>query len=380
MRNKRRKLLELTSESDSDSDSECESKPGGSSKDEQLEDKSKIKDSSSLLKAQLNVESNEKNDIHEEPEKGIPKPDGKKQHNHSALELNDRNSIPIPEKKKKIKHKTVIQDNLEDFIKNVPKWSAIINYKGMKDVFLRDTCTIDYHLLGLWYYVRKINHGFLFDESSEEAFEKTLEEVIIKIDNNDWDLARELWVKNIIKYDVSPTKRLKRFQISLFGSEFEFFIQFVLKYQKHELLQSCDQICSKNSQEIISKESEHIYFKKKNGNVILYSCYTDKCKECRKHIKPKIKFHDKTNFIYIQSLKDDILIQEIPKEVKIDNQTFKFFYSTVHKPGHFLGIFDFKNNLYAVDDISQRVKCLEPRHVSYFRIPTSISFYYLIEN
>ncbi|CAF0923792.1 unnamed protein product [Brachionus calyciflorus] len=374
-RNKRRKLKDSSSESDSDSESESET----STENQDKKDKSKLKATSSSSKPITYVEQKEKNHEHEELEESTPKLEGKKRKNHSESESKDKNSIPIPEKNNNNKI-TPIKDNLQEFIKHIPKWSAMINYKNMNDIYLRDTCTVDYHLLGLWFYLRKINHEFLFYEASEEDFEKSLEEIMLKIDNNDWDLAREFLIKNIIKYDVSPTKRGKKFQISLFGSEFEFFIQFFLKYQKHELLQSCDQFCSKNNKEIISKDSEHIYFKKKGENIILYSCYTEKCKECRKKIEPKIKFLNKTNFIYIQSLKNDIFIKELPKEIKIENQTFKFFYSTVNKPGHFLGIFDFEKNLFAVDDISQRVNCLTPKTQSYFRLPTSISFYFLIGN
>lgn len=41
------------------------------------------------------------------------------------------------------------QYKLKDFKNHVPNWSAITEYKGIREL---DTCTIDYHLLSLWYF------------------------------------------------------------------------------------------------------------------------------------------------------------------------------------------------------------------------------------
>ncbi|CAF0938030.1 unnamed protein product [Brachionus calyciflorus] len=396
-RNKRRKIKESSSESDSESDSGSDSKSiyteiVNPSKENQLDkkkqNKSKCMNSKNLQNQTFEAQQKTFHEIQEND----PKPNLQNEDLLSSVP-NNHNSITIPESKENEARTSFqnnsLENNLQDFINHVPKWSATINYRNINNVYLRDTCTIDYHLIGLWFYLKKLNPEFFANKESNDNFKETLEEIILKIDKNEWNVARELWVNDILKDDILPTKRRTRFQISLFGSEFEFFIRFLVKYQMHEVLQSCNEFCYKNKQYIISNNSENIYFLKEKGQVELYSFYRDNCNECGKKIQPQIKFKNKTHFLYIESLTNDILVKDLPKEIKIENQTFKFFYSTIHNSGHFLGIFDFGSDLLGVDDIGQKVNILESLDQSltnentnkfYFEAQTTISFYFLNEN
>ncbi len=78
-------------------------------------------------------------------------------------------------------------------------------------------------------------------------FKKTLiiYEIINQIELKNWNLARELWIREIINYDFKITRN----SISLFGSEEERFVQFMFLYQRHILIQICSINCSKNNSE-----------------------------------------------------------------------------------------------------------------------------------
>ncbi|CAF0948707.1 unnamed protein product [Brachionus calyciflorus] len=52
--------------------------------------------------------------------------------------------------------------SLEEFIKHIPKWGGRIEYKGLKDTFVSNTCTIDYFLLAFWL-ASKLSPNFLTD-------------------------------------------------------------------------------------------------------------------------------------------------------------------------------------------------------------------------
>ncbi|RNA30700.1 Zinc finger 62 like [Brachionus plicatilis] len=184
---------------------------------------------------------------------------------------------------------------LKDFENHVPKWSAIIEYHGLKDVYVKDTCTIDYHLLALWYFSIIKPNGMMNLDS-------------VHINNLNWDKAREVWINCIIEYKERPFKRDMIYQLSLYG---------------------------------------------KNEMIKLYSCYSEKCAQCRLSIIPEIRFIKKPTYVYIQSINNNIYVEELPKIITIENCKYRFLYSTVHKPGHFLGIFEINNNLYSVDDITR---------------------------
>ena len=60
-------------------------------------------------------------------------------------------------------NKNIDENLIQDIIKlknNLPFWGATIEYLGRKNVFVSNTCTIDYFLLGFWFLSQK-NHHFL---------------------------------------------------------------------------------------------------------------------------------------------------------------------------------------------------------------------------
>ncbi|RNA19623.1 hypothetical protein BpHYR1_031192 [Brachionus plicatilis] len=58
-------------------------------------------------------------------------------------------------------------------------------------------------------------------------------------------------------------------------------------------------------------------------------------------------FIKKPTYIYIHSINNNIYIEDLPKIITIEYCKYRYLYSTVHKPGHFLRIFEIyhHNNL-----------------------------------
>ena len=62
----------------------------------------------------------------------------------------------------------------------------------------------------------------------------------------------------------------------------------------------------------------------------------------------------KPNFIFVQSRWNNIFINDIPKDLKFNSDTkYRLICCTVHKPGHFLGVYYINNNYYLADDLKR---------------------------
>ncbi|RMZ94264.1 hypothetical protein BpHYR1_017795 [Brachionus plicatilis] len=135
--------------------------------------------------------------------------------------------------------------NIKDFENHVPKWSAIIEYHGLKDVYI---------------------------------------------------LAREVWINCIIEYKERPFERDMIYQLSLYESEVEYFVKYMLRFRTN-------------------------FFKKENDMIKIYSCYSEKCAQCKLSIIPEIRFIKKPTYVYIQSINNNIYVEDLPKIITIENYT-----------------------------------------------------------
>lgn len=193
----------------------------------------------------------------------------------------------------------------------------------------------------------------------ESGVKTIIENIILDINNLNWDKAREIWINYIFESNDRPFKRDGIKQLSLYGSEVEYFVKYMVSHQKHELWQKCGSNCINNLKNIISYDSEFIFFKKENNRIKFYSCFSEKCTQCGSNIISEIKFIKKPSFVYIQSIDSNIYIHDLPKVISIENCTYRFLYCIVHRPGYFLGIFEINSFLYVVDDITGDVRYLQ---------------------
>ncbi|CAF0962569.1 unnamed protein product [Brachionus calyciflorus] len=304
----------------------------------------------------------------------------------SGDNLNNKNFIDLDKKElqdkkdsSKNSNEIIEQENceksnenieLENFERHIPKWGALINYQNQK-INVDNTCPIDYHLLGLWH-LSKLKPNHLIIENSN--FYRNLNLIIDFIDDCNWNNAREIWINNVMNFSDIPVNK----KISLFGSELRRFITFFGQYQRHQVIQKCSENCYFNLNLVINDDADNIFFIKEQKTVKLFSCFTEKCNNCQSKIETLIQFYNKPNFVYIQSAHNNINVTSLPKEITIENNQYRFLYSTIHKPGHFLGVFEINELLYLVDDLDQSCKLWYDESFLFKQAKTTISFYFLV--
>ena len=109
--------------------------------------------------------------------------------------------------------------------------------------------------------------------------------------------------------------------------------------------------------------------------------------KCQNQINAHIEFVNSPNLIYIES-GPNITLDEITQLITINKINFHLLCTTLHKPNHFVGIFELNGQKYAVDDLDNRVVLLHPFNAlnhkrgnkmnRYFTVMTSHSMYYSI--
>ncbi|CAF0948692.1 unnamed protein product [Brachionus calyciflorus] len=192
-----------------------------------------------------------------------------------------------------------------------------------------------------------------------------------------------------MKYNTNAVKKGRVYEISMFGSELSRFINFIKEYQRHDLIQNCSSDCVFNKANVLSQDSDLIYFKKINNNVRLYSGYTENCEKGGGNILTEIRFTVHPTFLLIQSANNNIFIHEIPKKIKVNGFSFRLLCTTFHKRAHFVAIYLLNNNFYIVDDLNKSAALLKPfditlkthgnsKEYSYYKkLMTTVSFYIL---
>ena len=169
--------------------------------------------------------------------------------------------------------------------------------------------------------------------------------IIIKIDSNDWDSAKSIWVNYILRY---KSYLLIENEISLFGNEYEFFIQYVVDLQEYQLKTECSANCSENN--IVRKQKE-LYFNKYQKQAIL-SFKNEKCLRCSNLRNNEITFIKTPSFLFIQTkLEYEIFKEDVPKQLEVNSLYYKFLCATINKDNHFRAIFYLNNSFHLIDDL-----------------------------
>lgn len=121
----------------------------------------------------------------------------------------------------------------------------------------------------------------IFDTNKYEI----IRSIIINIEKNDWNKAKELWIFKIMNYQIRSLDN----DVSLFGSEDLIFLDYIAKYQENRSIQNCQLSCKKNKT-ILRSKSRYIYFQKVNDNPELCFGYADKCSSWGKTPDIEINF------------------------------------------------------------------------------------------
>ena len=273
--------------------------------------------------------------------------------------------------------------SVDGFLKHIPFWGGKIQYNGKNEISLTNTCNIDYYLFSLWV-LSKIDANFL---SNILIFEETplLLTIINNIDILNWNMAKQIWVNKIMKYNQSVIRNT----ISIFGNERDRLVYFLRRFQTHQLIQTCSENCIFN-EHVFSDNSFCIFFDKTNNLVHFYNTYSGKCPQCKLPISCEIRFINNSNFIFIEVVRPNIIYSDLPKEITLSKKKYRLICATVYTNRHFVGIFNINNSSFVVDDIGQKCTYLPPLEQNqyqgrrchgvnaYHQFKITTSLYYLI--
>jgi hypothetical protein len=239
-----------------------------------------------------------------------------------------------------------IFDLLNEFSRRIPVWGGTIEYNGVSNVRVTNTCTIDYFLLALWL-IRKLQGNFAQRLPGIEK-SQLLNQIVGYIENRNWNKAKEIYINRILEINLISYRNT----VSLFGSEKRMFLNNMTEFQSHSIIQLCTEGCIFNNARVLrAGESEIYLIKTPAGRIEVYSIVEGKCESCAALIRSKVRFENNPSFLFFETAYNNIYVQELPRHINIDNIDYRFLCATVSRPGHFIGLFEINNNLYKVNDL-----------------------------
>jgi hypothetical protein len=270
---------------------------------------------------------------------------------------------------------------IHDLEEKIPPWGAKINYHR-EIVKVTNTCSIDYLLFGLWVFFKKNNNFIAL--LPDLKLRHNINKIVNYIEENNWDKVREVWIVDVMNLQENPSRKT----ISLFGTEYERFLQFIISFQAHSILQKCDSKCS-SWKKIISSQRTQIFYEKIESRIRIRNFVENNCKSCGNVIDIEYVFHQHPFGLYIESMTDNIFFNELPKQIELNGKSFELLFTTLHMPGHFIAILFINNEEYVINDLRKKAIYLPKLDVvnlleksqrnklsGYFNLKTVTSFYF----
>ena len=245
---------------------------------------------------------------------------------------------------------------VKSFISRIPEWGGKVVDANNNSMNLKiiHTCTIDNFLLAFWT-CTKMN-GKITEHISNLPYPERnhIIDIINCVEKKEWNKAKSIWISKIINSDCDLTGKnsiIKNKTISTYGSEYEFFLNFIIQFQKYKLTYTCSACCSMNN---TTKESVSINFVKNNVVVFMNLTERDKCSKCKAKKNNECLFLKTPPWLFIQKIDTaPIYVNELPKIITISRESFLFLCATIHtdSPNHFRSIYYLNNEYFLVDDL-----------------------------
>ncbi len=198
-------------------------------------------------------------------------------------------------------------------------------------------------------------------------------------------MVRQIWVVEIMQYSFSmETKTFETKQISLFGTIHDRFIKYLMEYQAHHFNYTCSIGCPNTN--IRTTIPDRMLVFRKNGDIVeIDTGKIKKCKQCKQTVKKEFRFVYNPTIMMIETGIASLKLRDLPRVIKIQEFKFRFLCTTLHTPGHFLGVFSIKGDDYICDDLKKSMVYLPPLELLerrdsatlYHKLETSASFYVL---
>ena len=269
--------------------------------------------------------------------------------------------------------------SLEIINDHVPTNGGRFKMNGKSVPFI-NSCTIDNYLYALWFLSHVLHTNQTFAENIPKIPQSNvILELIEYIDSNKWDEAREIWYLKMMNEDLSGKKI-----VDFFGEVEEFFINYMLCFQTHNVYQLCSLKCILNGNLIISENSGIINFAKlKNNQIGIVTDLSYKCSKCRNRVTCSINFKYLPSFLFMTPT-TFFKIHEVPQSFQIQLKTYNLLCTILFLSSkrHFVSIFEYKNEQYLVDDLKPKMftKLIKnSKHSKYYKTNVSSALYYLAD-
>jgi hypothetical protein len=134
--------------------------------------------------------------------------------------------------------------------------------------------------------------------------------------------------------------------------ECEFFLEPIAQTQRYKIISICSPDCDLNNR---IKYSVSLLFEKKKSIVSLkYTC-KESCQRCKNKFILNTSFLVTHPWVYIQTNKNAIYANELPKILVFGNKWYQFLCATIYSNEHFRSIFYLNSRFFLFDDLSQSI-------------------------
>ncbi|RNA40666.1 hypothetical protein BpHYR1_023155, partial [Brachionus plicatilis] len=266
-------------------------------------------------------------------------------------------------------------ENLSIIFKCLPQNGSLFRHND-QTIAITNTFSIDYFILFSYIVSKKNNFSTTSKSYSTNYFEKFLRETNSCLDRNNWNLVRLLWVRNnkAIRQTIIEKDQIV---YNCFGSEYDTYYSIFSKFQSYKWSSECqNRSCLFNSQ--TEDVSSSFILKKVYGQVVLETNYniqkrvvhcnskqfsningieTERNNSCSMLIKNQkpIFNHGYPLLLIVSNSISNLLPEEIPYYIKIDDLKYILIGMTLHCRDHFvakvydgLNFYDI-NNLYVFE-------------------------------
>ena len=243
--------------------------------------------------------------------------------------------------------------SFRSFCKKLPSWGGKINvnvadlgeedfelYQQYQCKKIKNSCSIDYFLFGLWYSKQPTKDTYSFN--SKHLILNKLDTIISLIDKNEWDRAKTFWIFKFLQLLPNEIS-----EFSVYGGVYDSFIKHLRTLQCHEF--SC--FCNSS----IRRKIHDLIFRKIEGQV-MFSFHDNFCNSCKNYENSFRKFFTTPLWLFIE-IENEITIEEVPPILVIEHFEYKYLFSIIHEENqnanlnHFKAIFKFDESFYLIDDM-----------------------------
>ena len=272
----------------------------------------------------------------------------------NSLSFSTTQSITGRTKKvNQVNSSTVSLCSFRSFCKKLPSWGGKINvnvadfgeddfeiYQQYQCKTIKNSCSIDYFLFGLWYSKQLTKDTYTFN--SKNTILNKLDTIISLIDKNEWDRAKTFWIFKFLQ--LSPNEIS---EFSIYGGVYDSFIKHLRTLQCHEFICICDSSIRRKIHDLIFRKIE---------DQVMFSFHDKFCNRCNNYENSFRKFITTPLWLFIE-IENEITIEEVPLILMIGHFEYKYLFSIIHEENlnpnlnHFKAIFKFDESFFLIDDL-----------------------------